>query len=337
MKEINLIETNGESDFCLFGGNILFLNRSGYLCKVNIDTLITETVIKKKIVLFVQVGDMIFYQTDNKRIWSFSEDGEMEVYFSGDNFDVYIHNYTSIDNYVFAHLIKAGHYLPLSTVFIDEGGSVSERSSVFTFDITNGLNSHLAWANSYIRCYDGNREERWVRKTSEFYKFSNDNNSYAPEIIADIVIGEKLLYVPLSNGNVAALTVSEGDMVWSAAPPINNHYALAGDKLYACCPVIQEINADTGELLRSVNINDIYKGSFDGGGRSWGYEDLIIIQDPRLGKLLFIATDNLTLKHAIELENNYWFINYHRSLLRVKNRIFVFDNRHNIRIYEWND
>lgn len=286
MKEINLIETNGESDFCLFGGNILFLNRSGYLCKVNIDTLVTETVIKKKIVLFVQVGDMIFYQTDNKRIWSFSEDGEIEIYFSGDEFNVYLFNFTSIDHYAFAHLKKVGDYIPVGSLFISEDCKVNERQLVFSFDISNGIDTHLAWTKSYVQCFDKNREERWVRKSSEFYKSSNDNSSYAPEIIADIVIGEKLLYVPLSNGNVAALTVSEGEMVWSAAPPINNHYALAGDKLYACCPVIQEIDAYSGELLRSVNINDIYKGSFDGGGRSWGYEDLIIIQRSKIGEVI---------------------------------------------------
>lgn len=332
LNEVSSIKTNGNADFYVIQDAILFLNEKGYLCRAN--EFCTEVLVQQEVLTFSQLGDMFLYQTDNKLIWALQNGASELVYESGLDFDVYLFGETTLDGYGFAHKKMAGDYMPHSTIFISHEKKILETPEIFSFKLKSDRGLHITWAKSYVQFYNRERNPHLRIQTADFCKKGLTGGNANVTVKGDAVTGGEFIYFPLDNDEVAALSILDGAFAWSVKPPISNHYAFAGGNLYACCSIIQEIDGVTGRLLRTVNIEDIYPNAFNTVGRSWGFDDFIVMQDPWLGKLLFIDNKKLAVTHAVELEAGCRFINYDKSLKRMNNRIFILDNDYKIRIYE---
>jgi hypothetical protein len=190
------------------------------------------------------------------------------------------------------------------------------------------------WDKHTIKEQNLKKSSCWQTDISSYGKYINLRDEQQPnEIDGDLMGYENLLFVPLKGGQLLALNVETGEKVWMLDQEISGQYAIFQDKIYKKNRFLYEIDAQTGTIIRLMDIEDgSISEEFMAIGPIWVYEDVIIIINNYDGDVILLNKDDFKVLGKINVDASIaWSKD---SIIWYGNKLYVLDLANTLHIYE---
>jgi hypothetical protein len=159
-----------------------------------------------------------------------------------------------------------------------------------------------------------------------------NNNEIDGELFGSETLG--LVYVPMAGGQLVALDINTGNVVWVCSTKGNGRYAIFEDKIYKESDNLYVIDAASGAIIQQKDFEQIIPEYFVPSGPVWVYPDVLILLSVREAKVALLNRETLELEDLVHIPNVPGIPHSKDVIVWNDNKLYVLDMERTLHIFE---